>query len=111
MPANCDDRYFYTETEGETDARRNLGHLGTRLDLVDATHLGLVDEWLKLDIRVTFSRPARLWTYPVETVSNSEGGFELVHQSVAVVPNWFVQGDDAGCWEAEIAVQFPPDTE
>ncbi len=122
MPANCDDRYFYAEiltgieemdtataakNATEVPARRNLGHLGTRLDLVDAQLLGLVDEWLKLDVRVTLSRPARVWTYPVETVSNSEGGFELVHQSVAVVPNWFVQGDAAGCWETEIAVQFP----
>jgi alpha-amylase len=31
-------------------------------------------------------------------VSQSEGGFELVHQSVVVQPHWFIQGDAEGRW-------------
>jgi 4-alpha-glucanotransferase len=46
--------------------------------------LNLVDEWLGIDVRLAFnSAHGPLWTFPVETVSQSEGGFELVHQSVA----------------------------
>ncbi|MDO4550072.1 MAG: DUF1926 domain-containing protein [Planctomycetia bacterium] len=111
LPANCKDRFFYNYNPHEKNPERHtLGHLGTRLDLVDATQLGIIDEWLNLDIHFQVSRPARMWTYPVETVSNSEGGFEMVHQSVAVVPNWFVQGDENGKWETEIEISFPSDT-
>jgi alpha-amylase len=39
-----------------------------------------------------------LWTFPIETVSQSEGGFELVHQSIVVQPRWLVRGDAAGRW-------------
>ena len=38
-------------------------------------------------------RPSALWTFPIETVSQSEAGFELVHQSVVVQPHWFVEAD------------------
>ena len=44
------------------------------------------------------SRPTHFWTFPIETVSQSEGGFELVHQSTVVQPHWLVQADDEGRW-------------
>ena len=92
MPAGADDRYFY-------DADQNrLGQLGTRLDLLDVQALGLVDEWLGIDVALRLSRPSHVWAFPVETVSQSEGGFELVHQSVAVQPHWIVLGDADGRW-------------
>jgi hypothetical protein len=92
LPAGADDRYFY-----RGDGVR-LGQLGTRLDLADVNDLGLIDEWLGVDIRLTANQPSRFWTFPVETVSQSEGGFELVHQSVAVMPHWYVKGDEQGRW-------------
>ena len=36
------------------------------------------------------------------TVNGSEGGFELVHQSVKATPNWIVQGDENGRWVVRI---------
>jgi alpha-amylase len=90
MPGGADDRYFYGHE------RQRLGQLGAWLDLGDAGELGLVDEWLGLDVNLAFSRPSGVWTFPIETVSQSEGGFELIHQSVAVLPHWHVQGDADG---------------
>lgn len=92
LPSGADDRYFY---RGQ---RERLGQLGTKLDLADARELSLVDEWLGIDVRWTANRPTNVWTFPVETVSQSEGGFELVHQSVVLHPHWFVQGDADGRW-------------
>jgi alpha-amylase len=37
-----------------------------------------------------------VWTYPVETVSQSEAGFELVHQSVVVHPHWYIKAASDG---------------
>jgi alpha-amylase len=100
LPAGADDRYFH-DAQG-----RRLGQLGSRLDLADAVHLGLCDEWLGIDVRLAFSRPGGLWTWPVESVSQSEGGFELVHQSVAVVPHWHVTADPQGCWRVSFRLEL-----
>jgi alpha-amylase len=98
LPSGADDRYFY-RGRGE-----RLGQLQTQLDLDDVRQLGLVDEWLGIDIQWTSNQPASLWTYPIETVSQSEGGFELVHQSVAFVPHWLVKGDAEGRWSVTMTV-------
>ncbi len=96
MPGGADDRYFH-----DPDGNR-LGHLGSRLDLVDTASLGLVDEWLGLAVVLKASRPTGFWTFPIETVSQSEGGYELVHQSVAVQPHWMVTADAEGRWRVTI---------
>lgn len=48
----------------------------------------LVDEWLGLAYQLSFDRPTTLWRFPIETVSQSEGGFERVYQSSTLLPNW-----------------------
>jgi hypothetical protein len=54
-------------------------------------------------------QPAGIWSYPVETVSQSEGGFELVHQSVVVQPHWTVVPDAQGRWS--VTMQLVIDTQ
>ena len=44
-------------------------------------------------VSLSWSKPAGLWCLPVETVSQSEGGFERVYQSSAVIPHWIVSAD------------------
>lgn len=100
LPAGADDRYFRTPTGGQ------LGHLGQQLDLHEADGLALVDEWLGIAVELSFDRPTSIWTYPVETVSQSEGGFELVHQSVAVVPHWRLVPDLNGRWSVTMRVDI-----
>jgi alpha-amylase len=102
LPAGADDRYFYGRD------RQRAGDLGSRLDLADADELGLVDEWLGIDVKLAFSRASGVWTFPIESVSQSEGGFELVHQSVVVQPHWIVAGDENGRWS--VAMQLTLDT-
>ena len=96
LPSGADDRFF---RDGDGNS---LGHLGQQLDLHEAEHISLVDQWLGIDVGLHFDRPTSIWTYPVETVSQSEGGFELVHQSVAVVPHWQLVPDVNGCWSVTI---------
>jgi hypothetical protein len=100
MPAGADNRFFYNASGHQ------LGHLGSQLDLQDVQHLGLIDQWQGLDVLIGLSRPASIWTYPVETVSQSEGGFELVHQSVCVMPHWLIQGDEEGTWSVQMQLRL-----
>ncbi|MFN0017501.1 MAG: alpha-amylase/4-alpha-glucanotransferase domain-containing protein [Pirellulaceae bacterium] len=92
LPSGADDRYFHN-----LDGQR-LGQLGSRLDLKGIQKIGLTDEWLGIDVQLTANRPTDLWSFPIETVSQSEGGFELVHQSVCLHPHWQVRGDAQGRW-------------
>ena len=102
LPSGAKDRYFHDSESGR------LGQLGARLDLNDAQYLGLKDEHLGLDVGMRLSRPSGIWTFPVETVSQSEGGFELVHQSVVVQPHWIVTPDASGRWQ--VSIQIDVDT-
>lgn len=100
LPSHADDRYFYR------GRHERLGPLHTQLDLQDSSELSMVDEWLGLDVRMLADQPTAWWTFPIETVSNSEGGFELVHQSVVVHPHWLVRGDVDGRWSVTFQLEL-----
>lgn len=100
MPTGADDRYFY-DMHGQ-----RLGHLGTKLDLQNVDELGLIDGWLGLDVSLKFDRPTNLWSFPIETVSQSEAGFELVHQSVCIQPHWLITGDREGKWTLQMQLSL-----
>lgn len=100
LPSNADDRYFY-DAQGQ-----RLGHLGSQLDLQDTQHLGFIDEWQGIDILMGVDRPSGVWTFPIETVSQSEAGFELVHQSVCIMPHWLVRGDAEGRWSTQMQIRI-----
>lgn len=102
MPADAEGRFFH-DASG-----RELGHLGTRLDLRETTSLGLVDDWLGIDCVLACSRPAGIWAFPVESVSQSEGGFEAVHQSVVLMPHWIVEPDADGSWQVSMRFSVNP---
>ena len=102
LPANAYGRNFL-DIDGKL-----LGQLGAKLDLADVFGLGLCDEWLGIDVGLKMSRPTNFWTFPIETVSQSEGGFELVHQSVVVMPHWLVEADKEGRWS--VTMQMSLDT-
>ena len=98
LPGGADDRYFF-------DVDRNpLGHLGASLDLKHSKYIGLSDEWLGIDVSLETQSPADFYAFPVETVSQSEGGFELVQQSVALQPHWIITPDHNGCWSTEMTL-------
>ncbi|MDA7980624.1 MAG: DUF1926 domain-containing protein [Pirellulales bacterium] len=97
LPAGAEDRFFH---QGD----QRLGQLGHQLDLPAAEEIALCDQWLGIDAQLDFSRAAGLWAFPIQTVSQSEGGFELVHQSVVVQPHWTVLAEGDGAWEVEITL-------
>ncbi|MHC5544421.1 alpha-amylase/4-alpha-glucanotransferase domain-containing protein, partial [Singulisphaera rosea] len=96
MAGHAHDRY-YLDGEGT-----RLGMLDSRLDRSLVEGVGLVDEWLDLSVGLVWSVPGGLWCFPIETVSQSESGFEGVYQSSAVIPHWVVKADDSRRWEVRI---------
>ena len=100
MPGGADDRYFYDA------AGQRLGTLDTMLDQHNSERISLVDEWLGLDVSVEMSKAGGLWTMPIETISQSEGGFEAVHQSVCIIPHWEFMMPEKGPWVVDLRVVF-----
>jgi len=106
LPSGADDRYF-SDLQGN-----QLGQLGEELDLRDADGLRLSDRWLGIDVSLKIDRKSGIWAFPISTVSQSESGFELVHQSVCVQPHWIVKADAEGRWavQMEMAAVCEPKT-
>jgi hypothetical protein len=98
MPGGTSDRYFYD------DYGQRIGLLDARLELPPMERIGLVDEWLGLDVALESSEAAGIWTMPIQTVSQLESGFELVHQSVSVVPHWEFLAPDDGRWSVRLTL-------
>jgi hypothetical protein len=60
-----------------------------------------VDEWQ--DVAVTIDAPGaiHLWVAPIETVSESEEGFERVYQGSQILAVWPVEMVPLGKWSAK----------
>jgi len=105
LPDGQDDRFF-------SDADGNkIGQLGEKVELMEAKTLSLTDQWLGLQLSLELDSDATLWAYPVQAVSQSESGFELVHQAVCVQPSWIVRGDVTGRWSARMKLKLHTDVE
>lgn len=75
LAADAPDRYYRINNQKAVPPR-----LAGRGAEEEARRFAIVDEWLKVEARVTPDEPMELWRFPLETVSLSEGGFERVYQ-------------------------------
>jgi len=92
LAPNVPDRYF--EFAGK---QQPLSWSG----IVEGSQVRVVDEWQ--DVAVTIDAPgaSHLWIAPIETVSESEEGFERVYQGSQIMAIWPVQLMPAAKWSAE----------
>lgn len=102
MAGHADDRLLIAPDQ------RPLGRLDARLDLAELGGIAVRDAWRDARIDLSWSRPAAVWSFPIETVSQSEGGFEAVYQSTALIPRWVVQGDRDRRWSVEMTWTLGP---
>ena len=98
MAGGAPDRFYYDGDGAQ------LGQLDSVQDLHDCGRIGLVDEWLGMDVTLETSQPSSLWAFPIQTISQSESGFEMVHQSSAVIPRWEILNPPGGCWSVKISM-------
>lgn len=99
LAGNAHDRYY--DIPGHVLEKRHLASTG---ETNNVGAVSLVDEWLKIKLSLSFGRPATLWRAPVETVSQSEAGFERVYQSSMVMPLWRLSLGPGKAWDAEIRI-------
>ncbi len=83
LAGDAPDRYY--QFPGRELSASNLASKGEE-EMVE--EMSLIDEWMGLRIKLTFSPMAAVWRFPIETVSNSEGGYESVYQGSVVAAVW-----------------------
>jgi len=66
----------------------------------------LVLEWMNMDVGVSADRAATLWCFPIETISNSEAGFERVYQGSCVTLVWAVDLRPGDQWEVRLGFKL-----
>lgn len=101
LTGNAHDRYYVSENVDLQQMR-----LGVTGCLENISHIALRDEWQQVEISLRFASPARLYYFPVDTVSQSEGGQERVHQGCVILPCWPLAGIREKHFSAEISVEI-----
>jgi len=100
LAGDASDRYF--EIPGHVLKARNFASQG---ELVGVREVNMVDEWLGYNLKMTLGSVAELWRFPVETVSQSEAGFERVYQCSSVMPVWRVSLKPGSPWKARVGLK------
>lgn len=90
-------RFYYAEDREIKDKE-----LSSIANAGKASDFGLTDQELNLDISFKLDQPCQLWRFPIYTASLSEEGFEKVHQSSVLFPNWKLSLEPQETWELKI---------
>ena len=85
------------------DWNRPLGEIG---DHRNVQEIRLADEHEGVAVRFSFDGTTRVWRVPIESVSLSEGGFERVFQSIALMFLWELHLAPGQVWERRITAEL-----
>lgn len=69
---------------------------------VPGSELRIVDEWQEVDITLAVARACNFWIAPIETVSESEDGFERIYQGSQVIAVWPVELASGAEWKGQL---------
>jgi hypothetical protein len=95
------DRYF--ETQGQ---RHPLNWAAAVPTAAPTASLRLVDEWQNVAATVEAPSAAQFWIAPIETVSESELGFERVYQGSQILALWPVVIASGTPWRGEAILRI-----
>jgi alpha-amylase len=71
-------------------------------DVTDVENLHISDPSLELAMTLSVSQPARLWRFPIETVTNSDDGYELTFQGSCSVLIWSLELKPGEKWNCDL---------
>ncbi len=72
---------------------------------VPASELRVVDEWQKTGATIAARDAHQFWVAPIETVSESEDGFERIYQGSKIVAVWPVEIPSGGAWNGRLGLK------
>ncbi|HJW22511.1 MAG TPA: alpha-amylase/4-alpha-glucanotransferase domain-containing protein [Candidatus Limnocylindrales bacterium] len=80
-------------------------------EATSVTELAQGNDWLGVAVTTRAEPAADAWWAPIETISNSENGFERVYQGGALLLSWPVELRPGGRWSAAVEHQARVATE
>ncbi len=92
LAPNAPDRYF--EVLGRRHALAWSG-------VVDGSHVRVVDGWQDVAVEIDAPGANQIWIAPIETVSESEEGFERVYQGSQILAVWDAEVSSGKPWTGE----------
>jgi len=99
LASSSPDRFF--EVNGERHPLRWSA-------VAPASPLRLVDEWQKFAIRLSAPSALEWWISPIETVSESEDGFERLYQGSQILAVWPVDFSSSPEWRGALDLDVIP---
>jgi alpha-amylase len=94
LAPDAPDRYF----ESAASERHPLRWTG----VMPAPKMRVVDEWRGLAVALDAPRASQFWIAPIETVSESEEGFERVYQGSQIMAVWPAEVGSKTPWKAAL---------
>jgi 4-alpha-glucanotransferase len=73
-----------------------------------ASQLRIVDEWQKVAATMAAPDAREFWVAPIETVSESEEGFERVYQGSQILAVWPLELAPGECWKGRLILRVLP---
>lgn len=80
----------------------NLGNLVSSGESKKQTCFGIRDLYHKLEVLLQTDKNADIWYFPVQSISQSEEGFELIYQNSVIIPRWNIQLKPNQAWQVKI---------
>lgn len=104
------DELCYYVIPGRSLEDRMLGSRGVE-EAVE--RISLIDRRRDLGLELSWSRPARLWRMPVESVSHSESGLERSYQQSLLLMRWDIRlgGGESGALNLTLRASTAPEAE
>lgn len=97
-----DSPHSYLVVDGERTALSEFsGH-----DRVSSYAVGSTLPNTAGEVTLHLRRPASLWRFPLESVSNSEAGYERVYQGTCTLLWWDALLEPGRPWEAELTISL-----
>jgi 4-alpha-glucanotransferase len=103
LAPNEPDRYFETP-----DGRHTLRWSAAVPAAPAGASLRVVDEWQNVAATINAPAAAQFWVAPIETVSESELGFERVYQGSQILVLWPVEIAAGSPWRGEAVLRVAP---
>ena len=96
-----------------TESNRYFDSGGARQPLrwsaaTTASELRIVDEWQKVAVTLNAPDASEFWIAPIETVSESEEGFERVYQGSQILTVWPLELPAAATWKCRLVMSVVP---
>ncbi|MBI5183887.1 MAG: DUF1926 domain-containing protein [Nitrospinae bacterium] len=75
-------------------------------EAIELKEFGMKDEYNKFQISLSFEEPTAIWYFPVETLSQSESGFQRTYQGSVILSHWKIGLKREGMKEISIKLEI-----